>query len=56
MQMPLRFLKNESAATGIEYALVTSVISIVSIAAMSTLGTALLGFYTAITTALAAAF
>jgi len=53
--MPLRFLKSESAATGIEYALVASIISIVSIAAMSAVGTALLGFYTTITTALAAA-
>jgi pilus assembly protein Flp/PilA len=55
MQMFAQFFGNESAATGIEYALVASLVSVACIAAISTVGTTLLGFYTAITTALAAA-
>jgi pilus assembly protein Flp/PilA len=56
MQMFAQFLRNESAATGIEYALVASLVSVACIAAISTVGTTLLGFYTVISTALAAAF
>jgi len=50
-----QFFRNESAATGIEYALVASLASVACIAAISGVGTALVGFYTAITTAIAAA-
>jgi pilus assembly protein Flp/PilA len=55
MQMIEQFFGNESAATGIEYAVVAALVSVACITAISTVGATLLGFYTAITTALAAA-
>lgn len=52
----LRFFRDESGATAIEYALVGSVISVACIGAMTMVGNNLLRIYTAITTALNAAF
>jgi pilus assembly protein Flp/PilA len=48
----LQFLKDESAATAIEYALVAAGIALAIVTAVSSLGTAVKGQYTAISTSL----
>ena len=48
-----RFYKDESGATAIEYGLLAALISVVGIAAMTTVGTNLTGVFTSIGTALA---
>ncbi len=47
-----RFVKDESGATAIEYALIAAGIALAIIAAVNTLGTTLSGKFTAITTSL----
>jgi pilus assembly protein Flp/PilA len=47
-----RFVKDESGATAIEYALIATGIAIAIIAAVNGVGTALIAKFTAITTAL----
>ena len=47
-----RFLRDDSGATAIEYGLIAAGISIAIIAAVNSLGTALSGKFTTITTAL----
>ena len=48
----LRFLKDETAATAIEYALIAAGIALAIVTAVSNLGTAVSGQYTAIGTSL----
>ena len=55
MQIFVRFFRDESGVSAIEYALVGGIISIACIGAMSTIGDTLLGFYIAIQTALVGA-
>ena len=43
-----RFAKDESAATAIEYGLIAGLISVVIIAAVTTIGTSLLAKFTAV--------
>ena len=55
MQIFVRFARDESGVTAIEYSLIAGLISVALIGAISTIGNTLLGFYTAINAALAAA-
>ena len=55
MQIFVHFVRDESGVTAIEYSLIAGLISAVCIGAISTIGNALLGFYTAISATLAAA-
>ena len=48
----IRLMKNEEGATAIEYGLIASLIAVVIIGAVSTLGTTLSAKFTAISTAL----
>jgi pilus assembly protein Flp/PilA len=48
----LQFLKNESAATAIEYALIAAGIALAIVTAVSSLGTTVNGKYAAVSTAL----
>jgi pilus assembly protein Flp/PilA len=48
----LQFLKNESAATAIEYALIAAGVALAIVAAVNSLGTAVNGQYTAVSTSL----
>jgi pilus assembly protein Flp/PilA len=50
-----QFLSDEQGATAIEYGLLAALISVVIIAAVTTLGTNLKGIFTTIATKLAAA-
>jgi pilus assembly protein Flp/PilA len=50
-----RFIKNESAISSIEYALLASLIAMIILANISALGTALLGLYTTIQDKIASA-
>ena len=52
MRTVSRFLRDDSGATAIEYGLIAAGISIAIIAAVNSLGTALSGKFTTITTAL----
>lgn len=47
-----RFVRDESGATAIEYGLIAGLISVVIIAAVTTLGGSLSGIFTRISTAL----
>ncbi len=55
MQMLTKFLKNESGATAIEYGLIAALISVVIIAAVTSVGTGLQATFTSVSTALAGA-
>ena len=52
MKTFVRFAKDESAATAIEYCLIASLISIVILAAVNGVGTTLKATYTTVSTAL----
>jgi pilus assembly protein Flp/PilA len=52
MKTLIRFVKDESAATAIEYCLIASLISIVIIVAVNGVGTTLNATYTKVSTAL----
>ena len=56
MQIFVRFFRDESGVTAIEYALVGGLISVACIGAITTVGNSLLGIYTTIHAALGAAF
>jgi pilus assembly protein Flp/PilA len=47
-----RFLRDQSGATAIEYAMIASGVSIVIAGTVATLGTAVKGFYTSVADAL----
>ena len=47
-----RFLRDEGGTTAIEYAMITSGVSIVIAGTLATLGTAVKGFYTSVADAL----
>ena len=51
----VRFVKDDSGVTAIEYGLIAGLIAVVIIAAVTTVGTDLKGIFTAVSTALAAA-
>jgi pilus assembly protein Flp/PilA len=51
----VRFVKDDSGVTAIEYGLIAGLISVVIIAAVTIVGTDLKGIFTAVSTALAAA-
>jgi pilus assembly protein Flp/PilA len=55
MQILVRFFRDESGVTAIEYGLIAGLISVACIGAINTIGNTLLGFYAAINAALAAA-
>ncbi len=48
----LRFFKNDSGVTAIEYALISASITVVVIAAATNIGTSLVGTFTAIASAM----
>jgi pilus assembly protein Flp/PilA len=52
MKTLVRFVKDESAATAIEYCLIASLISIVILVAVNGIGTTLNATYTTVSTAL----
>jgi pilus assembly protein Flp/PilA len=47
-----RFLRDESGATAIEYALIALFLSILIVAGVTSIGTTVKGFFTSVTTAL----
>jgi pilus assembly protein Flp/PilA len=51
----VRFVKDDSGVTAIEYGLIAGLIGVVIIAAVTTVGTDLKGIFTAVATALTAA-
>ena len=51
----LRFLKDDSGATAIEYALIAGLVSIAAITALGTVGTEIVDIFTTIGTKLATA-
>ena len=44
-KLPMGFVKDESGTTAIEYALIASLISVVIVTAVTTIGTTLTGFF-----------
>jgi pilus assembly protein Flp/PilA len=54
MQIFVRFFRDESGTTAIEYALICSLISVTCIGAVTTVGNNLLAVYSSLVTALAA--
>jgi pilus assembly protein Flp/PilA len=52
MKNLLAFLRDETGATSIEYAMIASCIAVVILAAVNNLGTAVKGNYTSVQTAL----
>jgi pilus assembly protein Flp/PilA len=52
MTLPLKFTKNESAVTSIEYALIAAVVSVSIVTAVHTLGSGLNASYTSVANAL----
>jgi len=51
-QIVIRFCKNESGATAIEYALIAGFISIVIVAAVQAIGTSLNGTFSSVASAI----
>jgi len=51
-KLPMGFVKDESGATAMEYALIASLISIVIVGAATNIGTILNGFFQTVATAL----
>ena len=52
MRLVIKFVKDEQAATAIEYALIASVVSIVILAAVQGIGTKLNTTFSSVTTAI----
>ena len=54
-KLMIRFVKDESGVTAIEYGLIAGLISVVILVAVTAIGTSLQGLFTTIATALAGA-
>ncbi len=51
-KLPVGFVKDESGGTAMEYALIASLIAVVIVGAVTTIGTTLTGFFQAVAAAI----